>query len=182
VHPDGKRVIVDACRRWPAPHDPAQVAREVAAFLHSYGVRTAIADQYGAGLTVSIYGEAGITLVPAAVTRSEAYLNLLPLLTTGRIELPPEPRLRQELLGLERRTARSGKDSVDHRPGAHDDLANATALAAWAASRRRTATTSRLALGRSTILDGLGGPVARPWSHPADRDSLVDRMAHDLDL
>jgi hypothetical protein len=30
-----------------------------------------------------------------------------------------------QLCGLERRTGRSGKDSVDHRPGARDDVANA---------------------------------------------------------
>jgi hypothetical protein len=28
---------------------------------------------------------------------------------------------------LERRTSRSGKDSIDHAPGGHDDLANAVA-------------------------------------------------------
>jgi hypothetical protein len=132
---DGKTVIVDACRRWPAPHDPAAVAVQVADFLRPYGLHGAVADHYGAGLTASIYRDAGIALTSAAVNRSEAYLHLLPLLTTGRVELPPEPRLRVELLGLERRTARSGKDSVDHRPGSHDDLANAVALAAWAANR-----------------------------------------------
>ena len=30
-------------------------------------------------------------------------------------------------MSLERRTSRAGKDSVDHGPGAHDDLANAAA-------------------------------------------------------
>jgi hypothetical protein len=35
-----------------------------------------------------------------------------------------------QLCGLERRTARSGKDSIDHGPGSHDDLANAVAGAA----------------------------------------------------
>jgi hypothetical protein len=34
-----------------------------------------------------------------------------------------------QLLGLERRTARSGKDSIDHAPGGHDDVANAAASA-----------------------------------------------------
>jgi hypothetical protein len=28
---------------------------------------------------------------------------------------------------LERRTARSGRDSIDHAPGAHDDIANSVA-------------------------------------------------------
>ena len=37
------------------------------------------------------------------------------------------PRLIAQLGGLERRTARGGKDSIDHAPGAHDDVANAAA-------------------------------------------------------
>jgi hypothetical protein len=32
-----------------------------------------------------------------------------------------------QLCSLERRTARGGRDSVDHPPGQHDDLANACA-------------------------------------------------------
>jgi hypothetical protein len=32
-----------------------------------------------------------------------------------------------QICGLERRTARGGRDSIDHAPGAHDDIANAAA-------------------------------------------------------
>ena len=32
-----------------------------------------------------------------------------------------------QLTSLERRTARGGRDSIDHAPGAHDDIANAVA-------------------------------------------------------
>jgi hypothetical protein len=32
-----------------------------------------------------------------------------------------------QLAGLERRTTRGGKDSIDHSPGAKDDVANAVA-------------------------------------------------------
>jgi hypothetical protein len=133
---DGDRVVVAACRRWPSPHDPVQVAKEVAEFLQRYGLTTAHADQYGAELARSIYQEAGVALIPAEVNRSEAYLHALPLFTSGRIEIPDDPVLRTELLGLERRTGRSGKDAVDHHPGAgsHDDLANAVALAAHVAN------------------------------------------------
>jgi len=35
--------------------------------------------------------------------------------------------VRARLVNLERRTARSGKDSVDHGRGLHDDLANSVA-------------------------------------------------------
>jgi hypothetical protein len=40
------------------------------------------------------------------------------------------PRLINQLIGLERRTARGGRDSIDHPPGAHDDLANCVACLA----------------------------------------------------
>ena len=40
-----------------------------------------------------------------------------------------------QLVGLERRTARGGRDSIDHAPGAHDDLANALAGLAAVAKR-----------------------------------------------
>ena len=55
---------------------------------------------------------------------------MLPLLNSGKIELVDHPRLVSQLCGLERRTARGGRDSIDHAPGQHDDLANAVAGAA----------------------------------------------------
>ena len=39
------------------------------------------------------------------------------------------------MVGLERRTARGGRDSVDRRHGAHDDVANCVAGALVAASQ-----------------------------------------------
>jgi hypothetical protein len=44
------------------------------------------------------------------------------------VELLDVPALVNQLVGLERRTARgTGRDSVDHAPGGRDDLANALA-------------------------------------------------------
>ena len=61
---------------------------------------------------------------------TDLFRDLLPLLNSGRIVLPRNDRLINQLTGLERRTARSGKDLIDHGPGGHDDLANAVAGAA----------------------------------------------------
>jgi hypothetical protein len=133
AHRDRDQIIVDACRRWPSPHDPKVVAAEVVQFFAQYGLSSAFADYYGAELSRSVYS--GMSLVTSEHPRSDVYLRLLPLMTTGRVELPPDPTLRIELIGLTRRTARSGKDSVDHRPGCHDDVANAVALAAVNAAR-----------------------------------------------
>ena len=51
----------------------------------------------------------------------------LPLINSGRVELLDRPRLVAQLCGLERRTAWGGRDSIDHGPGGHDDVANAVA-------------------------------------------------------
>ena len=59
--------------------------------------------------------------------KSEIYQNVLPLLNSRRVELLDLSRLHSQLCGLERRTARSGRDSIDHAPGAHDDIANSVA-------------------------------------------------------
>lgn len=157
AHMVGDLVIVDAVRRWPAPHDPQVVAGEVAAFLREYKITSAHADEYAAEFARSVYASAGVALVSAPGTRSEAYLHMLPLMTTGRIELPPEPVLRNELLGLERRTGRNGRDTVDHRPHCHDDLSNCVALAAWQGARKRKPADQETHATHSTILDGMAG-------------------------
>ena len=72
----------------------------------------------------------GIRCEQSAEPKSSLYTNLLPFLNSNRIELLDHPRLVAQLCGLERRTARGGRDSIDHAPGGHDDLANAVAGAA----------------------------------------------------
>jgi hypothetical protein len=52
---------------------------------------------------------------------------LLPTLNAKRVELLDHPRLVSQLCRLKRKTARSGKDSIDHAPGARDDLVNSVA-------------------------------------------------------
>ena len=49
------------------------------------------------------------------------------MLNSGNVELLDSPRLLAQILGLERRVARGGQDSIDHAPGSHDDVANAAA-------------------------------------------------------
>jgi hypothetical protein len=43
------------------------------------------------------------------------------------VDLLEDERLFAQIVGLERRTARGGRDSIDHPPGARDDLANSVA-------------------------------------------------------
>jgi hypothetical protein len=57
--------------------------------------------------------------------KSDIYQALLPILNSSNAELFELPRMFSQFLGLERRTARGGRDSIDHAPGGHDDIANA---------------------------------------------------------
>jgi hypothetical protein len=63
----------------------------------------------------------------AALPKSDIYRDFLAVLNSGGVELLDHPRLKRQLIGLERRTARGGRDSIDHAPGANDDVANAVA-------------------------------------------------------
>jgi hypothetical protein len=58
-------------------------------------------------------------------TKSELYLESLAFLNGRTCQLLDDKRLISQLAGLERRSGRQGKDSVDHGPGGHDDVANA---------------------------------------------------------
>jgi hypothetical protein len=49
------------------------------------------------------------------------------MLNSRRVNLLDIKKLTGELRTLERRTARGGRDSIDHPPGGHDDLVNAVA-------------------------------------------------------
>jgi hypothetical protein len=56
------------------------------------------------------------------------------------VELLDHPRLTAQMCGLERRTPRGGRDSIDHAPGGHDDIANSVAGAVVAAAQREVKT------------------------------------------
>lgn len=88
--------------------------------------------------------------------KSELYRFLLPMINAGRAELLDHSVLRAQLLGLERRVARSGRDSIDHAPGGHDDAANvaAGALVLAAGLVRNRWHWSKVELGSSGVRIG----------------------------
>jgi hypothetical protein len=106
------------------------VVAEFAALLKSYGVATVWGDRYGAFWVADAFQRHGIQLKHSPHSRSELYLNLLPMLSAGQAKLLDIKRLRGQLVALERRTIRgTGKEIVDHpsKAGAADDLSNCVA-------------------------------------------------------
>jgi hypothetical protein len=55
--------------------------------------------------------------------------------------------MQRQLANLERRAHRSGRDTIDHPPNAHDDRANAVAGAVAIAMRRQLVTVTRAVKG-----------------------------------
>ena len=86
-----------------------------------------IGDRYAGEWPRERFKEHGIAYEPSEKPKSDLYRDMLPVINSRKIELLDDARLIAQLIGLERRTARGGKDSIDHAPGAHDDLANALA-------------------------------------------------------
>jgi hypothetical protein len=101
------------------------VVSGMADLLKSYGLHEVTGDQYAGEWVPAAFRRFGITYKPSELTRSEIYLECLPLFAQSRVELLDLPVLRTQLLLLERRTRAGGRDSVDHPRGAHDDHANA---------------------------------------------------------
>jgi hypothetical protein len=135
AHMQGTTCVVDAIREVRAPFSPDSVVKEFATTLKSYGIGKVVGDRYGSEWPRERFRCHEIEYRIADKTKSELYLHLLPLLNSQRIELLDHPRLINQLTGLERRTSRAGKDSIDRVPGGHDDIANAVAGAAVLAAQ-----------------------------------------------
>ena len=134
AHADAGVAVVDCVRERRPPFSPEAVVDEFAGLLKQYGVHQVRGDKYAGEWPREQYLKRGVHYIPSDKTKSEIYLECLPLLNGRRVELLDDDRAVNQICGLERRTARGGRDSVDHGPGAHDDVANAVLGAAWMAA------------------------------------------------
>jgi hypothetical protein len=126
-HREGERTIVDVVRTWQPPFNPSGVVEEAAAALRRYRVSRVRGDRYAGEWPREAFRSHGLDYEVARKDRSGCYLELLPAVNAALVELPDDPALLRELRVLERRRGSSGRDRVDHPPGAHDDRANAVA-------------------------------------------------------
>jgi hypothetical protein len=105
--------------------DPHEVTKAYAALLKEFRCYSVCGDYYGAEWVSSAWSATGIRYTRSSIAKSQIYLEVAPLFARGLVSLPNHPKLLRELRLLERRTHRSGKDSVDHGRTGHDDFANA---------------------------------------------------------
>ena len=117
--------VVDVVRGTSGKFDPHLVTAEYATLCREYGIDSVTGDVYAAQWVVGAWQEQNIAYLKSDLPKSQVYLECLPLFARGLVRLPDHPKLLRELRLLERHSHRSGKDTVDHGRGGHDDHANA---------------------------------------------------------
>jgi hypothetical protein len=128
AHRDGNdRGILDVVREIRPPFSPDSAVAELAQTLKAYGVAEVVGDRWGGEWPREAFRTHGIEYAPSERPKSAIYQEFLPIVNSGRCELLDHPRMLGQLCALERRTARGGRDSIDHPPGLHDDIANCAA-------------------------------------------------------
>ena len=138
-HRDGERIVADVVRgRY---GDPNAAALDCAALVKQYRCRAITGDAYGGQWVSGAFARANVEYRQSPLVRSDLYLEGQIYFSRGLISIPPNAALLLELRQLERRVARSGKDSVNHGVNRHDDHANALfgAMYLCAKAARRSA-------------------------------------------
>jgi hypothetical protein len=129
--------ILDCLREIRPPFSPEAVVEEFCDLLKRYSVTKVKGDRYAGLWPTAQFAKRGIKYEPSEDPKGILYLNLLPHINSGKVRLLGNKRLATQLIGLERRTSRAGRDSIDHAPGGHDDVANAAAGALLAATAKK---------------------------------------------
>lgn len=132
-HVESGRFVADVVRGRAPPFDPKTVAAEYAALAKQYRCPKVTGDAYAGEWVAGAFKDAGIGYERSKLSRSELYVEALPHFARNAVEIPDLARMVRELRLLERRTHRSGKDSIDHPRGGSDDYANVLAGAIYGA-------------------------------------------------
>jgi hypothetical protein len=131
------RVVVDCIRECAPPFSPEKVVSEFSLTLRSYRCSTVVGDRYAGAFPRELFQKRGVSYLPSERSKSEIYVELLPMINSQRVDLLDDRKSIAQLVGLERRTSRGvGKDSNDHAPGGSDDRINAVAGAVVTATLR----------------------------------------------
>jgi hypothetical protein len=117
-------VIIDCLLEYLPGSSPDESTEQIVEVFRSYGVRKTTGDNFAKLWVQDAFTKRGITYTRCDKPRSEVYLEAAASFANGRVRLLGHRKSLNQLAGLERRTARAGRDSVGHATGQHDDLAN----------------------------------------------------------
>jgi hypothetical protein len=127
AHLEGSRPVLDLIRERQVPFSPEASVEEFVSLMRQYQIHTIRGDKYGGEWVAEAFRRRGINYEASDRNKSQLYLDLLPMINSRTVVLLDNDTMRRQLISLERRAVRGGKDSVDHPRGAHDDVANVVA-------------------------------------------------------
>jgi len=123
----GNKRILDFAKQIKPPFNPDATVEEFCNTLKEYRVSRVRGDRYGGEWPRESFRKQGVSYLVCQKPKSELYRDSLSIINSGQTELLDIPLLKNQFSSLERRTARGGRDSIDHPPGGNDDLANVVA-------------------------------------------------------
>ena len=124
---DKAKYQIDLLKAWQPPFDPSEVVKEIATIVSGYRINRVCGDRYAASWVSSAFEKEGVNYEACTKAKSDLYLDFEGYINTALVEYPNDKKLTSELVNLERRRGRSGKDIIDHPPRGSDDLANSVA-------------------------------------------------------
>ena len=133
--------------------------------LKQYHITKVTGDRYAGEWAREPFRKRNVTYELSEKPKSDIYRDMLPLLNSRKVQLLDDRRLISQLHGLERRTARGGKDSIDHGPVAKDDTANAVAGALVLAAAK----TPMIITDKILQWSAQSAAVMRPTLHTLER-------------
>ncbi len=177
----GGHVVLDLVREVMPPFSPEAVVGEFAGVIKAYRCARVVGDRYAGEFPRELFRKRGVAYEPSERTKSELYVELLPLINSRHVDLLDDRKSIAQLVGLERRVARSGKDSIDHVPGGHDDKINSIAGSVVMASggKGQPMKISDAVVGRlrrEAAYLGLPGGEGR-WPRPMSARDSVRQLA-----
>lgn len=124
-------------REWRGtPEKPLSIEKTfktIKSYLTAYGIRALYSDNYSPDALMQLARQQDIALVIEPWTQNlkeEAYENMKTLFSEDRIELPPDPQVAQDLLGVRQKITRTGFQYDLAKVGTrHSDYAPAIAMA-----------------------------------------------------
>jgi hypothetical protein len=149
--------VLGCLREIRPPFSPEAAVSEFAETLKRYRCSRVVGDRYAGEWPREAFRKVGIHYMTCEQTRSELYLDWLPMLNSRGCDLLDSDRLVAQLASLERKTSRGGRDAVDHPRGLHDDVANAACGALVGAPKN-----GRARAHDNIVVQGIWGANS-PW-------------------
>jgi hypothetical protein len=115
--------LMEAC----PPFDNKEVIREIMMICRQYRVYEITQDRHAIGWIAADLEPHEITVNASDKTKSQIYEHFAILMNKNEIELLDNPRLKSQVVGLQRILKSGGIVKIDHYRGGHDDCINAVA-------------------------------------------------------